>query len=333
MIELINVEKTYPNGFQALKPLNLTINEGDIMGIIGYSGAGKSTLIRLINRLEEASKGDIIIDNQSIISMSSADLARARRKIGMIFQHFNLLDSRNVFGNVAFALEIAKWKRADIKPRVHELLDLVGLSDKADFYPNQLSGGQKQRVAIARALANYPKILLCDEATSALDTKTTKSILALLKDIQNKLGLTIMLITHQIEVVRQICNKMCVISNGEIIERGDVEQIFASPKHDITKELISFLPAISSEEILRKSHKNAYKISFVGKYIHEPLISEIVRKFNVNVNILAGNIEALRTTEIGYLYVDFDNDIECTKNAIAYLESKGLVIERINDYL
>lgn len=329
MIELKNITKIYPNGFQAIKPLNLKVNRGDIMGIIGYSGAGKSTLIRLINRLESPSSGDIIIDGESVVALSEGKLQKVRQKIGVIFQHFNLLHSRTVFGNVAFALEIAKWKKSEIRQRVDELLHVVGLSDKADLYPNQLSGGQKQRVAIARALANYPKILLCDEATSALDTKTTKSILKLLRDVQKKFDLTILLITHQIEVVREICDTMCVISGGEIIERGSVEQIFASPKHDITKELISFLPALSSEEIVRKSHKNAYKISFIGQYIHEPLISEVVKKFDVDVNILAGNIEALSTTEIGHLFVDFGSNNQSIQQAINYLEGKGILVEKI----
>ncbi|GAB0172027.1 DL-methionine transporter ATP-binding subunit MetN [Helicobacter trogontum] len=331
MIILKNITKTYANGFQAIKPLNFEIKQGDIMGIIGYSGAGKSTLVRLINKLESPTTGEIIIDGVNILRLKESALQKARQKIGMIFQHFNLLDSRNVFGNVAFALEIAKWKKTDIKMRVMELLELVGLQDKADFYPNQLSGGQKQRIAIARALANHPKILLCDEATSALDTKTTQSILQLLKDIQKKLGLTIVMITHQIEVVRSICNSMCVMSNGEIVEEGRVEQIFANPKHEVTKELISFLPALSQEEILQKSHKSAYKISFVGEYIHEPLIAEIIKKFNVDVNILAGNIEALATAEVGYLIVDFGDDLEARERAIKYLRSKGLIVESLQD--
>ncbi|TLD82798.1 methionine ABC transporter ATP-binding protein [Helicobacter trogontum] len=331
MIILKNITKTYANGFQAIKPLNFEIKQGDIMGIIGYSGAGKSTLVRLINKLESPTTGEIVIDGVNILTLKESALQKARQKIGMIFQHFNLLDSRNVFGNVAFALEIAKWKKTDIKIRVMELLELVGLQDKADFYPNQLSGGQKQRIAIARALANHPKILLCDEATSALDTKTTQSILQLLKDIQKKLGLTIVMITHQIEVVRSICNSMCVMSNGEIVEEGRVEQIFANPKHEVTKELISFLPALSQEEILQKSHKAAYKISFVGEYIHEPLIAEIIKKFNVDVNILAGNIEALATAEVGHLIVDFGDDLEERERAIKYLRSKGLIVESLQD--
>ncbi len=331
MITLKNITKTYANGFQAIKPLNLQIAKGDIMGIIGYSGAGKSTLVRLINKLECPTTGEVIIDGTNILTLSESALQHVRQKIGMIFQHFNLLDSRNVFGNVAFALEIAKWKKTAIRMRVMELLELVGLQDKADFYPNQLSGGQKQRIAIARALANHPKILLCDEATSALDTKTTQSILSLLQDIQKKLNLTIVLITHQIEVVRAICNTMCVMSGGEIVEQGHVEQVFASPKHEVTKELISYLPALSSEEILQKSHKDAYKISFVGSYIHEPLIAEIIKKFDVDVNILAGNIEALTTTEVGHLIVAFGDDIHAREKAIAYLRTKGLIVESLHD--
>ncbi|RDU61449.1 methionine ABC transporter ATP-binding protein [Helicobacter sp. MIT 14-3879] len=329
MIQLRNITKIYPNGFEAIKSLNLSVQKGDIMGIIGYSGAGKSTLIRLINRLESPSTGDIFVDGIDMVNLKEHALQKMRQKIGMIFQHFNLLASRNVFGNVAFGLEIAKWKKRDIAARVEELLDLVGLSDKANFYPEQLSGGQKQRVAIARALANYPQILLCDEATSALDTKTTKSILGLIADIQQKLGLTIVLITHQMEVVREICNKMCVMSNGEIVERGNVEQVFAIPKHAVTQELLSFLPALSSEEILKQNNKEVYKILFVGRYIHDPLISEVIKKFHININILAGNIEALSTTKIGHLFVSFSGEEYRVKEAIHYLEQKGLIVEKI----
>lgn len=238
MIELINVKKIYPNGFCALKDINLKINENEIMGIIGYSGAGKSTLVRLINRLEEPSGGKILIDGENILELDKTALRKRRRKIGMIFQHFNLLSAKNVYENIAFALKIAHWDKEKIPHRVQELLELVGLSDKAKSYPSQLSGGQKQRVAIARALANEPKILLCDEATSALDTKTTRSILELLKQIQEKMSLTIVLITHQIEVVSQIADKVCVMSGGEIVEVGNKEQVFLHPKHQVTQEIL-----------------------------------------------------------------------------------------------
>lgn len=238
MIELINVKKIYPNGFCALKDINLKIHENEIMGIIGYSGAGKSTLVRLINRLEEPSGGKILIDGENILELDKTALRKRRRKIGMIFQHFNLLSAKNVYENIAFALKIAHWDKEKIPHRVQELLELVGLSDKAKSYPSQLSGGQKQRVAIARALANEPKILLCDEATSALDTKTTRSILELLKQIQEKMSLTIVLITHQIEVVSQIADKVCVMSGGEIVEVGNKEQVFLYPKHQVTQEIL-----------------------------------------------------------------------------------------------
>lgn len=228
----------------------MQIKENEIMGIIGYSGAGKSTLVRLINRLEEPSSGEVIIDGENILLLDKTTLRKRRRKIGMIFQHFNLMSAKNVYENIAFALKIAHWPSSKIPSRVQELLSLVGLSDKARSYPSQLSGGQKQRVAIARALANEPKILLCDEATSALDAKTTKSILTLLKEIQQKMSLTIVLITHQIEVVRQIADRVCVMSSGEIVEIGEVKEVFSSPKHPCTQEILSHAQELSLTERL-----------------------------------------------------------------------------------
>jgi len=236
MITLENVNKIYSNGLHAVKDVNLKVNEGDIFGIIGLSGAGKSSLIRLINRLEEPTSGKIFINGEDILSLNKTQLLERRKKIGMIFQHFNLLSSRTVEENVAFALEIANWNKKDIGNRVSELLEIVGLSDKAKYYPSQLSGGQKQRVSIARALANNPDILLSDEATSALDPKTTKSILELIKEIQQKFSLTVLMITHQMEVVKEICNKVAIMSDGKIVEQGGVHHIFADPKNEITKE-------------------------------------------------------------------------------------------------
>lgn len=345
MISLRNVSKVYPNGFCAIKPLSLEVQKGDIMGIIGYSGAGKSTLIRLINRLENPSSGEVFINGENILHLSQAKLQKKRQKIGMIFQHFNLLSSRSVYGNVAFGLEIAKWDKQKIDSRVRELLEIVGLSDKASFYPSQLSGGQKQRVAIARALSNYPDILLCDEATSALDTKTTKSILELLKRIQADLGLTIVLITHQIEVVQQICNKACVMSSGEIVERGSVEQIFSAPQNHITRELLSYMPThlfdaqffsgnlSNGTNSLIKNPNNVYKISFVGEHINEPLITEVIQKFGTTINILAGNIEPLSTTKVGHLLVEFSqnnaSDLQKMQDSIKYLQEKGLLITHL----
>lgn len=236
----------------ALKNINLRIEKNEIMGIIGYSGAGKSTLVRLINRLEEPSGGEVIVNGENILLLDKITLRKRRRKIGMIFQHFNLMSAKSVYENIAFALKIAHWSPQRIPQRVQELLELVGLEDKAKSYPSQLSGGQKQRVAIARALANEPKILLCDEATSALDTKTTKSILSLLKEIQQKMSLTIVLITHQIEVVKQIAHRVCVMSSGEIVEVGRVSEVFSSPKHPCTQEILSH----AKEESLNLTQKN-----------------------------------------------------------------------------
>ena len=250
----------------------------------------------------------------------------------MIFQHFNLLSSRNVFGNVAFALEIAKWDKSKIKDRVVELLELVGLKDKMNYYPSQLSGGQKQRVAIARALANNPDLLLCDEATSALDTKTTKAILHLLKDIQSKLGLSVILITHQIEVVKEVCNKMCVVSNGEIVEIGGVEEIFMNSKESITKELISFLPPTSDEHIvdLLNDKSDVYKILFTGPNASSPLISKMLKKFNIDVNILSGSIEEIGSAEVGHLVLKFIGNNIVINESLNWLKAHGVTIQHLS---
>ncbi len=331
MIKLNHINKTYPNGFVALKNIDLEVAKGDIMGIIGYSGAGKSTLIRIINRLEEPTSGTLFVDGVNMLGLKQKELQMQRQKIGMIFQHFNLLSARNVFDNVAFALEIAKWDKKAIKPRVDELLELVGLSERASFFPSQLSGGQKQRVAIARALANHPKVLLCDEATSALDTKTTKSILALLRDIQRRLGLSVVLITHQIEVVREICNKMCVVSDGAIVERGSVAEVFAAPKHPITRELISFLPQDEGHIISHlKDLHNVYKVIFTGLYAHLPLVSQMIREFDVDVNILSGNIDELATGEVGHLVLKFIATDDKRDKALSWLKEQGVSIEDLN---
>ncbi len=274
----------------------------------------------------------MIINGKDLSKLTYKDLCLERQKIGMIFQHFNLLSSRNVFGNVAFALEIAKWDRSKIKDRVVELLELVGLKDKMNYYPSQLSGGQKQRVAIARALANNPYLLLCDEATSALDAKTTKSILHLLKNIQSKLGLSIILITHQIEVVKEVCNKMCVVSNGEIVESGAVKDIFMNPKESITKELISFLPPASDEHIvdLLNDKSNIYKILFTGPNASSPLISKMLKKFDIDVNILSGSIEEIGSSEVGHLVLRFIGDNMVINESLNWLQIQGVTIQHIS---
>lgn len=331
MVELKNIEKIYPNGFHALKNINLRVEGGEIYGIIGFSGAGKSTLIRIINLLEAPSSGEVIVNGKNLASLSARELRTERQKIGMIFQHFNLLTSKSVFENIAFALEIAGWERSAIKARVAELLELVDLSDKAKSYPSQLSGGQKQRVAIARALANHPHLLLCDEATSALDTKTTKSILALLKSIQARLNLTIILITHQIDVIRAICDKMCVISNGKIVESGAVEDIFIAPQNDITKELIAFLPPAKDENLTRllDDKSDVYRVIFTGSDAHKPLISQMVRQFGVDVNILSGSIDEVQSTELGHLVIKMLGNEVQKSNAIEWLKTKGVILRKV----
>ncbi|MGX2983426.1 methionine ABC transporter ATP-binding protein [Helicobacter sp. 23-1045] len=331
MVELKNIQKIYPNGFHALKNINLKVNEGEIYGIIGFSGAGKSTLIRIINLLETPSSGEVIVNGKDLRRLSPKDLRIERQKIGMIFQHFHLLTSKSVFENVAFALEIAKWEKSAIKSRALELLALVGLSDKAHSYPSQLSGGQKQRVAIARALANHPHLLLCDEATSALDTKTTASILTLLRDIQTRLNLTIILITHQIDVVRSICDKMCVLSNGQIVESGRVGEIFINPQNEITRELIAFLPPTKDENLveLLDDRSDVYRVIFTGTKAHNPLISQMIREFGVDVNILSGNIDEVQSTEFGHLVVKILGNVAQKERAIVWLKSQGVEVQNL----
>ncbi|MGL4365082.1 methionine ABC transporter ATP-binding protein [Cetobacterium sp.] len=329
MIRLENVNKIYNNGFHAVKDVSLNIKKGEIFGIIGLSGAGKSSLIRLFNGLENLNTGSIKVEDTDIAKLSKKDLLEKRKKIGMIFQHFNLLKSKNVKENIAFALEVAGWKKFDIRNRVDELLKLVELQDKGDFYPAQLSGGQKQRVAIARALANNPKILLSDEATSALDPKTTKSILALIKDIQKKMDLTVVLITHQMEVIREICDKVAVMSNGEIIESGRTHEIFLNPQTEVTKELISYVPAQEKEEIefIKKPGNKVIKLMFLGSIAGDPILSKAVRKFDLDINVLGGSIDLLATMQVGHLIVELIGDLEKQNEAIEWFPSLDVGVE------
>lgn len=333
MIYIKNANKIYPNGLHAVKNINLHIKKGDIFGIIGLSGAGKSSLIRLLNRLEEPTSGEIIIDGVNIVSLNKKKLLEKRKKIGMIFQHFNLLSSRTVGENVAFALEIANWKKSDIDKRVDELLELVELSEKKNSYPSQLSGGQKQRVAIARALANNPEILLSDEATSALDPKTTKAILELIKNIQKKLGLTVVMITHQMEVIRDICNKVAVMAQGEIVETGGVHHIFSAPQANITKELISHLPNDNETTVnlVKTQGKMIIKLKFLGEIAEEPILSRAIKKFDINFSIIGGSIENLSTMQVGHLYIELSGDINEQKQAIDWFLEEGIFAEVVYD--
>ena len=348
-IKIKNLVKKYQlnNGKEllAVNNVNLDIEQGDIYGIMGLSGAGKSTLIRLLNRLEEPTSGEILLkqeivdqkdntvtgyEDKNILKFNMKMLREYRKKTGMIFQHFNLLNSRNVAENVAFPLEISKWKKKDIEKRVDELLEIVGLSDKKQNYPEQLSGGQKQRVAIARALANNPKILLSDEATSALDPRTTNSILELLKDINKKFGITIILITHQMEVIKKICNKTAIMSDGQIIEKGETKEIFLNPKTDLAKE---FVGNISHEEFRTEEEKkhreeNNGKLRLRLKYnedqVNESYITKIIRKYDVEVNILSGFIDKVGDVIVGNLLIEISASEEKSKDIIEWLKENEI---------
>lgn len=331
MITLEKVNKVYSNGLHAVKDVSLKVNKGDIFGIIGLSGAGKSSLIRLINRLEEPTSGKIFINGENVLEFNKKQLLERRKKIGMIFQHFNLLSSRTVEENVAFALEIANWNKNEIKERVTMLLDIVGLSDKAKYYPSQLSGGQKQRVSIARALANNPDILLSDEATSALDPKTTKSILELIKKIQQKFSLTVVMITHQMEVVKEVCNRVAIMSDGRIVEEGGVHHIFADPKNEITKELISYVHQQTDTEIdyLHHKGKKIVKVKFLGTSTQEPIISKVIKEYGIDISVLGGTIDKLATMNIGHLYLELDGDLSAQDKAIELMRTMDVIVEVI----
>lgn len=341
MIKLENVAKTYfskAGDIEALKPTTLEIEQGEVFGIIGLSGAGKSTLVRCINMLERPTNGKVFVDGAELTAMSKDELRQARQRIGMIFQHFNLLSSRTVRQNIAFPLEIQGKDKAYIDKRVQEMLALVQLEERGDYYPSQLSGGQKQRVGIARALASDPKVLLCDEATSALDPATTKSILALLKEINEKLNLTIVMITHQMEVVKQVCDRVAVIENGVIVEQGSMIDVFTNPQHPTTKnftaavtnaELPEMVKNLSLTQNYVEGAKLIVKISFIGELAGEPIISGMVKRFAVDVSILYGNIDQLKNTAYGTLILEVSGTEQALLQANAYLESKHVKAEVI----
>lgn len=338
MIELVNVEKTYfskAGDIHALKTTNLKIDEGEVFGIIGLSGAGKSTLVRCINMLEKPTAGKVFVDGEELTAMSEAQLRKTRQSIGMIFQHFNLLTSRTVAQNIAFPLEIQGKSKAEIDKRVQEMLELVQLQDRGDYYPSQLSGGQKQRVGIARALASNPKVLLCDEATSALDPQTTQSILQLLKDINEKLHLTIVMITHQMEVVKTICDRVAVIENGVIIEQGSMVEVFTNPQTATTKEFTKTVTGDLPDAIKRKKLSDTYTegssllatLTFIGDSADEPVVSGLIKRFNVEVSILFGNISELKDTPYGTLTVEISGNREAIAQALQYLKDRDLKLE------
>ena len=341
MITLSHIEKTYvgPDGaVTALKDISLTVAKGEIFGVIGLSGAGKSTLVRCINLLERPTKGSVIVDGLDMMALSDAELRKARKSIGMIFQHFNLLSSATVYDNVAFPLRLSGMAEDAIRAKVEPLLSLVGLDDKAQQYPSQLSGGQKQRVGIARALASEPKVLLCDEATSALDPQTTKAILELIRDINQKLGLTVVIITHEMQVIKDICDKVAVIEDGVIAEQGPVAEVFLNPRQKITKDFIGVLmgndlPAelrgVPISEAPIEGGKLLVRLTFFGESANAPVISDLVKGHNIDAAILYGNIDAIKDTPYGRMLLGLSGTPGAVEEALSFLREKDLRIEVI----
>ena len=343
MIRLENVSKTFTDSnkeVHAVNNVSLTINDGDIFGIIGFSGAGKSTLVRCINLLEKPTEGKVFVDDAEITALSGKELRKARKKIGMIFQHFNLMPSRTIFGNVAYPLRGSGLSKEEIKEKVHHLLELVGISEKENAFPSQLSGGEKQRVAIARALANDPNILLCDEATSALDPQTTKSILKLLQQLNQTLGITVVVITHEMAVVKEICNRVAVMDHGDVVEEGEVFHVFASPKEPLTRSFIKTtsnlqkieeLIAADSPVVATKKGELIVRLSYVEKNTSEPLISTVTQKFGIILNIVFADVEIVQNAPIGGTVAIVSGESSRIDEALQYLRDKNVGVEVIKD--
>ena len=343
MIRFENVSKEFDSegiSVAAVKDVSLEINKGEVFGIIGFSGAGKSTLVRCINLLERPTNGKVFINEKEITALSESELKEQRKKIGMIFQQFNLFSNRTVYNNVEFPLKRSKLTRRQKQEKVMRLLKLVDLEDKASAYPSQLSGGQKQRVAIARALANDPEILLSDESTSALDPKTTKSILTLLKKLNRELGITIVVITHEMQVIKDICDRVAVMKDGEVVEYGDVFDIFANPTQDITREFVEGTSNLSRiKELLEnksaitqlKQGEAILKFKYLERSASEALVSQLSRKFNLDINIIFGNIELIGDNPVGGLVSIVRGTAREIDAAIEYLKEKNVGVEVILD--
>ena len=343
IIELKNITKTFSqNGktFDAVKDASVSIEKGEIFGVIGFSGAGKSTLVRTINLLGRPTKGSVTVRGKDFLALTQKQLRQERKTIGMIFQHFNLMPSRSVEANVAFPLKHSGLSKEEIAQRVQQLLELVEIGDKAKNYPSQLSGGQKQRVAIARALANNPDILLCDEATSALDPTTTRSILALLKKLNKELGLTIVIITHQMEVIKEICEKVAVMENGVIVEQGEVFNIFANPQSDITKRFIKATSSLTKVEqlIAEKSPvvhlekgEKLVRFSYIQKDVSEPLISATSRLYDITMNIIFAEIDFVQGAPIGGTVAIVSGQKEAIDRALQHIKNEGVGVEVLKE--
>ena len=343
MIELTHISKDFASGgrtVHAVQDVSLSIGKGEIFGIIGFSGAGKSTLVRCINLLERPTSGSVTVDGKEMTALSARELRQARKKIGMIFQHFNLMPSRTVFGNVAYPLRGSGLSREQIADKVHRLLELVGIGDKAEAYPKQLSGGQKQRVAIARALANDPNVLLCDEATSALDPQTTKAILRLLKNLNEKLGITVVIITHEMAVVKEICDRVAVMEHGRVVEQGEVFNVFADPRQEITRSFIHTTSNLRKiEELIEedspvvqlKPGELIVRLSYIQRNVSEPLISTVSRKFDITLNIIFSDVAIVQNAPIGGTVAIISGERAQITQAMQYLSEKNVGVEVIRD--
>ena len=343
MIEFTHVSKDFGSSekmVRAVRDVSLTIQDGEIFGIIGFSGAGKSTLVRCINLLERPTNGTVVVDGKEMTALSPKELRLARRKIGMIFQHFNLMPSRTVFGNVAYPLQGQGLSKQAIQNKVRKLLKLVDIADKETAYPSQLSGGQKQRVAIARALANDPKVLLCDEATSALDPQTTKAILTLLKDLNQKLNLTIVMITHEMAVVKEICDHVAIMEHGQVVEQGEVFSLFADPKQPITQNFIRTTSNLQKiEELIAEGSpvvqlqpgEVIVRLSYIQKNVSEPLISTLSQRFQISLNIIFADIEIVQDAPIGGTVAILSGEREQITKAMEYLIEKNVGVEVLKD--
>ncbi|UOQ50461.1 methionine ABC transporter ATP-binding protein [Gracilibacillus caseinilyticus] len=336
MIEFQNISKTYITNdreITAVDQVNLSIDRGEIFGVIGFSGAGKSTLIRCVNLLERPDIGKVLVNHNDLLSLSKRELIDVRRKIGMIFQHFNLLESKTVFHNVGFPLSLAGVPGTKVKQKVEELLEFVGLADKADHYPEQLSGGQKQRVGIARALATDPEILLCDEATSALDPQTTSSILDLLRKVRDEYHITILMITHEMQVIKEVCDRVAVMEEGKVIEEGSIFDVFSNPQQQTTKNFVKTvmndeLPQSVMDKVTRSQGNSAiYRLTFENDSTEMPLISEVAKRYDVHTNILFGQIVELQGRPFGNLVVELQGKSSEIQEAYQFIDSKVKVEE------
>lgn len=340
MIILNEIFKNYSSEHgetAALRNINLRVNKGEIYGVIGKSGAGKSTLIRCVNLLERPSSGRVMVDGQDLTSLPASDLRRARHNIGMIFQHFNLLSSRTVFDNIALPLELIGASRKEIVATITPLLELTGLTDKKNAYPSQLSGGQKQRVAIARALASKPKVLLSDEATSALDPETTHTILELLRNIRDSLNITILLITHEMSVIKAVCDRVGILDHGELIEENEVGEFFSHPKTDIAKKFIAsaaaqHLPAAIGKHVLAFEEPNTHpvwRLWFLESTATQPIISQLINRFNLRINILQANVEYIKNHAMGIMIIALEGEKHNLKDAMQHLQNLNVQFEVI----